>query len=389
MIAQIINLSPKDVFRYYSLKYSISEGSYSYSRFGLEIRNLSFDLAESLAAEISRKNWRVFKYKNDNEKISLLLIGSIRRFKAIIEGITKDSLRQFAIKLFNIINFFETYELTAYTINNKRFEFNNAYIMGILNVTPDSFSDGGKYFSISKAIDGALKMIDMGADIIDIGGESTRPGAEEIDEETEIKRVLPVIKEVMQLRPDAVLSIDTRKKAVADIALNEGVTIVNDVSGFSHDSEMIESIAKHNAAVVIMHMKGTPKDMQDNPEYKNVVEEVYDFLSTQSRIASKAGISNIFIDPGIGFGKRPEDNYDILRRLDDFKSLSYPILIGVSRKSFIGKILNLQVDERDIPTSMIESYSLSKGARILRTHNVSYGVKLREVFNKINNVTIE
>ena len=291
MIAQIINLSPKDVFKYYALKYGISEGSYSCGRFGLEIRQLFPDLAESLSNEISKKGWKVFSFKDADEKISLLLIGSIRRFKAIAEGITKDSLRAYAIKLFNIINFFETYELTSYNINNKHFEFNQAYIMGILNVTPDSFSDGGKYFSISKAIEGALRMIDRGADIIDIGGESTRPGAEEIDEETEIKRVLPVIKEVIQLRPDAVLSIDTRKKAVADIALKEGAAIVNDISGFSHDTEIIESIANHNATVVIMHMKGTPKNMQNHPEYDNVVEEVYDFLFSQSRKAAKAGIN--------------------------------------------------------------------------------------------------
>jgi len=228
-------------------------------------------------------------------------------------------------------------------------------------------------------------MIDEGADVIDIGGESSRPGAESVETKIEIERVIPVVKKILEEIPSAVISVDTKKQEVAERALDCGVKIINDISGGTYNPEIMKTVANYNAAYVIMHMKGTPEDMQTNPSYENVTEEVYDFLYNQVRKAKFAGINHIFVDPGIGFGKRIEDNFILINRLDDFKSLSYPIMVGVSRKSFIRNSLNLPVEATDVPTSMMESLSLSKGARIIRTHNVRYGAALRELFNITNN----
>jgi dihydropteroate synthase len=389
MISQVINLSPGNIFRYYCDKYAISKGKYSYGLFGLELRGLDIREAEYVFTKISEKGEKVYQFQNSDDMISLFLVGSIRKFKIIAGRISDNTSGRLSLKLFNTINFFESYDLTNYRIGDKLFEFNKAYIMGILNVTPDSFSDGGKYYDRNKALAYAFKMLDEGADIIDIGGESSRPGAERIDTKIETERIIPVIKKILDDRPDTIISVDTTKRDVAEKALEYGAKIINDISGGKFEPDIIETVAKHNAAIIIMHLKGTPQTMQDAPIYGNVVEEVYDYLYIQVKKAEEAGINNIFIDPGIGFGKTTADNLNLLNRLDDFKSLAHPITIGVSRKSFIGKSLNLEVDERDIPTSMMEALSVNKGARIIRTHNIINGVMLRELFNKTNNITAE
>ena len=389
MITQVINLSPGNIFRYYCDKYAISKGKYSYGLFGLELRGLETREAEYVFNKISEKGEKLYQYQNSDDLISLFLVGSIRKFKIIAGRISDNSSGRLSLKLFNTINFFESYDLTNYKIGDKLFEFNKAYIMGILNITPDSFSDGGKYYDRNKAIAYAFKMLDEGADIIDIGGESSRPGAERILSKIEIERIIPVLKKILDDRPDTIISVDTTKRDVAEKALEYGATIINDISGGTFEPDIMETVAKHNAAFIIMHIKGTPKTMQNSPIYGNVVEEVYDYLYEQVKKAEEAGISSIFIDPGIGFGKTTADNLNLLNRLDDFKSLAHPITIGVSRKSFIGKSLNLQVDERDTPTSMMEALSVNKGARIIRTHNITNGVMLRELFNKTNNITVE
>lgn len=389
MIAQVINLSPGNIFRYYCSKYSISKGNYSYGLFGLELRDLTIREAKYVFNKISEKGEKVYQFQNSEDLMSLFLIGSIRKFKIIAGRISDNSSGRLSIKLFNTINFFENYDLTNYKIGDKLFEFNKAYIMGILNITPDSFSDGGKYFDRNKALAHAFNMIDEGADIIDIGGESSRPGAEKIDTKFEIERIIPVLKKILDDRPDTIISVDTTKRDVAKKALEYGAKIINDISGGIFEPDIMEAVAKHNAAYIIMHIKGTPQTMQNAPVYENVVEEVYDFLYTQVKKAEAAGINSILIDPGIGFGKTTADNFNLLNRLNDFKSLAHPITIGVSRKSFIGDTLNLQVDERDTPTSMMEALSLYKGARIIRTHNIKNGVMLKKLFNKTNNITIE
>ncbi|PIW70413.1 MAG: dihydropteroate synthase [Ignavibacteriales bacterium CG12_big_fil_rev_8_21_14_0_65_30_8] len=256
--------------------------------------------------------------------------------------------------------------------------------MGILNVTEDSFSDGGKHFKKKDAVKHALKMIDEGADIIDIGGESTRPGSKSISIKKEIDRIIPVIKDIIKKKPNAVISVDTTKSKVAELALKEGAKIINDINAFKSDPELIKFVKKYNASYVLMHMKGTPKNMQENPIYSDVVKEIYDFLFSKIKELKKVGINNIFIDPGIGFGKSVEDNYQILKRLDDFKSLGFPLLIGVSRKSFIGKTLDLDIDKRDTASAIIEALAIKNGAKIIRTHNVENGVQICKLLNNLN-----
>ena len=259
-----------------------------------------------------------------------------------------------------------------YNFNDKILSFNTPKIMGIVNVTPDSFSDGGKYFSFDDAVNHALKLIDEGADIIDIGGESTRPGSDPVSLEEELRRTIPVVKNIHKQRKDVIISIDTTKSEVAQQALDSGAQIINDISGLTFDEKMIDIAKEYNSGIVIMHIKGNPKTMQENPEYSDVLKEVYDFLLVQSIKAKQNDIDKIIVDPGIGFGKRIEDNLNLIKNLDYFQSLGYPVMIGLSKKSFIGKTLNLDNDQREIGTIILETISVIKSARIIRTHNVKY-----------------
>ena len=259
-----------------------------------------------------------------------------------------------------------------YNFKDKILSFSIPKIMGIVNVTPDSFSDGGKYFSVDDAVNHALKLNDEGADLIDIGGESTRPGSDPVSLEEELRRAIPVIKNIHQHRKDVIISIDTTKSEVAKQALDSGAQIINDISGLTFDEKMIDIAKEYNSGVVIMHIKGNPKTMQENPEYRDVVKEVYDFLLVQSIKAKQNDIDKIIVDPGIGFGKRVEDNFSLIKNLDYFQSLGYPVMIGLSKKSFIGKTLNLDNDQREIGTIILETISVIKSARIIRTHNVKY-----------------
>ena len=212
-------------------------------------------------------------------------------------------------------------------------------LMGILNVTPDSFSDGGAFLNRDRAVEQALRMQDEGADIIDIGGESTRPGSGAITVREEIKRVMPVIEELAG-KVNIPISIDTYKSGVAEAALQAGASIVNDISGLRFDNKMPGLVARHKVPVVIMHIKGTPRDMQKNPVYKSLIPEIMDYLTESIIKARNAGIPDdmIIIDPGIGFGKTVEHNFEIIRRLNEFTGYQKPILIGPSRKAFIGKL---------------------------------------------------
>ena len=259
-----------------------------------------------------------------------------------------------------------------YTFKNKILNFDTPKIMGIVNVTPDSFSDGGKYFSVDDAVKHALKLINDGADIIDIGGESTRPGSDSVSLEEELRRTIPVIKNIVQQAKDIIVSIDTTKSEVAKQALDIGASIINDISGLTFDEKMIDVAKEYDAGIVLMHIKGNPKTMQDNPEYIDVVKEVYDYLLVQSIKSKQNDVDKIIVDPGIGFGKRVEDNFTLIKNLDYFQSLGYPVMIGLSKKSFIGKTLNLDSDEREIGTIILETVSILKSARIIRTHNVKY-----------------
>ncbi len=258
-------------------------------------------------------------------------------------------------------------------------------IMGIVNVTPDSFSDGGKYLNIDAAVNHAINLIENGADIIDIGGESTRPGAESVTIEEEIQRVIPVIEKLLSLSPKAVISIDTTKSEVAEKALESGALIVNDISGGTFDKNIFSVTKKYDAILVLMHIKGKPKTMQDAPYYDNVVLEVKDFLLKQIKIANDYGIQKIIIDPGIGFGKKVFENYELLKNLKEFYNLKYPVLIGVSRKSLIGKALNLDIHDRENATTIMEMFAIQNGAKIIRTHNVKNTREIIQLLSFINN----
>lgn len=257
-------------------------------------------------------------------------------------------------------------------------------IMGVLNVTPDSFSDGGNYSDKSKAVNHALQMIKDGADIIDVGGESTRPGAEEIDENTEISRVIPVITEIKKLKKKILISIDTTKFEVAKQAIEAGADIINDISGLSYDVRLADLAAQNDIPIIIMHIKGTPKDMQIDPVYTDPVIEIFDDLKNKIKIARSRGAKKIIADVGIGFGKTYAHNLALLKEHNRFKDLGVPILLGISRKSFIGKMLNIKNPvDRDIPTAIIHSMLLSKNTDIIRVHNVKLMSMVKNIFNKI------
>ena len=242
--------------------------------------------------------------------------------------------------------------------------------MGILNVTPDSFSDGGRYLDIEHAVLHAKKMIEDGADFIDIGGESTRPGSETVGIDEEIRRVIPVIESLVQNKIGVPISVDTYKADVADAALQAGAVIVNDISAMTFDNHMASTVARYSASVVLMHIKGTPKTMQINPEYVNVTAEVSQFLRGRVETALEHGIRQIIIDPGIGFGKKFEHNIQLLKELNSLSSLGRPLLVGVSKKSFLGAILQVPPDERVESTAAAVTASILNGANIIRVHDV-------------------
>ena len=257
-------------------------------------------------------------------------------------------------------------------------------IMGIINTTPDSFSDGGKYNSTSEAIDFAYELLREGADIIDIGGESSRPGADPISAEEEIKRISPLLSELVK-NTESTVSIDTYKSSTANYALNNGACLVNDISGLSFDKEMVDIVIRHNASIVIMHMKGTPKTMQKNPNYDNVIDEICDFLTNQVDFAINKGVSSdkIIIDPGIGFGKTLNDNYEIIAKLSQICDLGHPVLVGPSRKSFIGTTLDEPVEKRLEGSVTAAAMCYHSGAKILRVHDVKETKKSLSIVKKI------
>jgi len=256
-----------------------------------------------------------------------------------------------------------------YTFGGKKLQINRPLIMGILNITPDSFSDGGQFFEPKHAVDHALKMVEEGADIIDIGAESTRPGSQPVSVEEEWKRIFPVLKEVRR-QTGQPISIDTYKSEIAGRALDEGANIINDVSGLRFDPEMVKILARHKVPVILMHMQGTPRNMQLKPHYENLVEEIFEFFTNQIEYAASHGIDQIILDPGIGFGKRYEDNFELIRRLAEFRIFGFPLLLGTSRKSFIGHNLDKNPEDRLFGTAATVAIGVLNGANILRVHDV-------------------
>lgn len=243
-------------------------------------------------------------------------------------------------------------------------------IMGVLNVTPDSFSDGGRYLDADSAVAQAMRLAEEGADIIDVGGESTRPGAQPVPGEEELRRVVPVIK-ALRGRVDRLISIDTSKPEVMRAAVAAGAGLINDVSALRAPGA-VDAAAELRVPVCLMHMKGEPRSMQINPHYENVVVEVRDFLLERAAAAQRAGIGkqDIYLDPGFGFGKTLEHNLALLRHLDDIVAAGYPVLVGMSRKSMVGALLDTPVDDRVFGSVTLAAIAAMKGAAIIRVHDV-------------------
>ncbi len=273
-------------------------------------------------------------------------------------------------------------------IKNKEFDFfNKTYTMGILNLTPDSFSDGGNYYEVEEAVKRAKLMVKEGADIIDLGAESTRPGATYIEEEEELKRILPVVSRLVK-EIDIPISIDTYKSKVAEECLKLGAHIINDIKGLKGDPNMANVISKYNAPVIIMHIKGTPKNMQKNPHYEDLIMEIKESLGESIEIAKAAGIdlNKVILDPGIGFGKTFENNLEIINKISEFKKMGYPILVGASRKGFIGDILGSPPLERVEGNLAVAAITAYEGAGIIRVHEVAETVKTLKLVDALNSI---
>ena len=264
--------------------------------------------------------------------------------------------------------------------------FETPIVMGILNVTPDSFYDGERSFSEKQFVEKGLGLLKAGCCILDVGGESTRPGAKEVSSSTEIERVAGVIKKIKKCAPTAIISVDTRKAIVAEEALQAGATIVNDISAGSFDKKMFNVVAKYNAGICLMHSQGLPENMQDDPHYDNVLLDIYDYLNERITEAESKGISrmNIMLDPGIGFGKNSRHNIEIIKKTSLFLGLGRPLMIGLSRKSFIGEIVSERLPSARLAGSIAAMLkTLSNGVNIFRVHDVKEtadAIKIWDIF---------
>lgn len=305
--------------------------------------------------------------------VDMLLLGTLKHFNLLVIKLRAHQfgLPEMAEEIEAVLKNYDGIPAPL-EVKGKRFEFGRqTYIMGILNVTPDSFSDGNKYLEAKDAALRARQMLAEGADIIDVGGESTRPGAEPVTAEEEIKRVVPVI-ERLAAETGAIISIDTYKAAVARAALKAGAAMINDISALRFDAEMAGVAAENKCPVVMMHILGTPRDMQKNPAYSDLMGEILAYLEEGLEIGRRAGIllEQIIVDPGIGFGKTAQNNLEIVRRLRELKTLGRPILIGVSRKAFIGSVLDLPTEDRVEGTAAAAALSIANGADFIRVHDV-------------------
>ena len=280
----------------------------------------------------------------------------------------------------------DTYLLDNYSINFKGnlISLSRPMVMSILNTTPDSFFDGGKYNSIEKALKKVEKDLNQGATIIDIGGYSTKPGGNKVTIDEEIRRTIPYIEKIVDIFPEINISIDTFRGKVAALAIDAGAGMINDVSAWNIDKEMFETIKKYNVPYVLMHMKGEPKNMQDNPRYENVTKEVIQFLSEKLNMLNSIGISDVIIDPGFGFGKTNADNYKLLKNIELLKVFKAPILAGISRKSMIYKTLKINKLDSINGTTALNMFALSKGAKILRVHDVKQAMECIYLNEEIN-----
>jgi dihydropteroate synthase len=321
-------------------------------------------------------------------KTDIIIQGSIGSIKDLITKIKQQpfGLRALSDELRIYLNRSdENKKVKELTVGRQKFNLDrDVIVMGILNVTPDSFYDGGYYFEKEKAYKRVETLVSEGADIIDVGGMSTRPGSLPVDIEDEIKRIIPVIKYINK-NHDILISADTYRSETALRAIAVGANMINDISGLSMDKTMADVVSKSDVSLVIMHIKGTPENMQENPEYENVIDEIYDYLEDKTNTAVESGIKpgKIIVDPGIGFGKTNEHNLKIINKVREFKMLGYPVLIGVSRKSFIGNVLDLPVEERLEGSIAASVCSVIGGVNILRVHDVKETIRAVKIAKRI------
>ncbi|HHO75984.1 MAG TPA: dihydropteroate synthase [Deltaproteobacteria bacterium] len=318
------------------------------------------------------------------EHSNCILMGDLRHYRLLIEKLRlQPGLESIA----------ETIEEQVFSDSTKleldlcgqRYQWKHLpVIMGILNTTPDSFSDGGLFSDPEKALDHALSMEEQGAEIIDIGGESSRPGAQGIEPEEEINRVIPVIRKVAA-KIKIPISIDTSKASVARAAVDAGACLINDIHALGNDPDMLSAVRDTHAGVILMHMRGTPKNMQDNTSYNDIIDEIFTFLARGIEQCLEAGIdpSSILIDPGIGFGKDLSGNLHIIKHIEDFRSLKMPVVLGHSRKSFIGAVIDTPSDKRQEGTDAVSAWAVVKGVDMLRVHDVGHTHKVRTMIRAI------
>ena len=325
------------------------------------------------------------------KRSAVLLMGTLAQLRALAGKITEQpfGLADLSVKLDRLLARAGDDRRPPWRCRDLELDVHERpHIMGVLNVTPDSFSDGGRYDTLEKAVARAHRMVAEGAHIIDVGGESTRPGSRPVELKEELRRIIPVVERLCgELKTP--VSVDTYKSEVARRALKAGASIINDISALRFDPDMPRLIARTGAGLVLMHMKGTPRSMQRNPRYDDALSEIYRFLAGQVRRAVEAGVprEQLAIDPGIGFGKRLQDNLLIIKRLREFQGLRLPVLIGVSRKSFIGQVLDAPVDDRLEGTAAAVSMAVAGGAGILRVHDVRQMVRIVRMTRAICEIT--
>lgn len=352
----------------------------------IKIKNLSATAANILKQDMLSRGGDAATSRGTidqtDENTDVILFGTIAQYRSLAKRLMMQQfgLNQLAQEIESLLN---NCEKLPNPILNMQFG-KRTYLMGILNVTPDSFSDGGDFVDSESAISHAKEMISERADIIDVGGESTRPGAKEISIEEELDRVIPAISKLKN--ENKIISVDTRKSAVAEKAIKAGANIINDISGGRFDENMAFIAAKHNAPIIIMHAKGTPENMQMNPAYDDLIYEILKYFEESIMMMGKIGVKkdNIILDPGIGFGKTLDHNLEILNRLDELKCFGLALCIGVSRKSFIGKILNEENPKnRDDGTCAAAALAISKKVDIIRIHNIHLIKKIAAVSDAV------
>ena len=362
--------------------------------FSLKVKDVDYRAADILKQEMLSRNGDVVTSRDSILKskglTNVVILGTEKSTESLID---KVRIQPFGLKKLSeelsqyLLQLKEIKAKRIISVGTKEFDLEkeSPLIMGILNVTPDSFYDGGQFFTKEDAFRRVEEIVCQSAHIIDIGGMSTRPGSKPVSIEEELERIIPVI-EYAYKTYDISISIDSYRAEVAKRAVNAGASIINDISGLTFDDKMRGIISEYKVSVIIMHMQGKPENMQENPTYNDIVDEIYDFLYTQSERAIESGIakSKIIIDPGIGFGKKVEHNLEILAKLSDFTNMGYPVCIGVSRKSFIGNILcGITAQERLEGSLASAVYAFINGASILRVHDVKQTAQALKVAKSI------